>query len=45
MDKVFLVKLKGIHKDYQNDVDSELNALLTEVVEFAEEVEIEELEE
>lgn len=44
MDKTYVIKFKNINKDYEDDVEGNLGALFSDVVDFAENFEIEEME-
>lgn len=44
MDKTYIIKFKNINKDYKDDAEGNLEALFSDVVDFAESFEIEEVE-
>lgn len=43
MDKTYIIKFKNINQDYEDDVEGNLEALFSDVVDFAENIEIEEV--
>jgi len=44
VDKTYIIKLKNINKDYEDDVEGNLEALFSDMVDFAEGIEIKEVE-
>ena len=43
MDKTYIIKFKNINKDYEDDVEGNLEALFSDVVDFAESFNIKEI--
>lgn len=44
MDKKYIITFKNINEDYTDDVEGNLEALFSDVVDFAQDVDIEEIE-